>query len=161
MMRVGFGYDSHRFCEGDHLMMGGVRIPHTAGFSAHSDGDVLLHALADALLGAAALGDLGQHFPDTDPQYAGADSADLVRHILQLLAERSFAINNIDATIIAELPKFSPHITPIRQSMADIVGLPISQVSVKATTNEKMGWLGRAEGIAVHVVTLLSSAEFS
>lgn len=158
MLRIGFGYDSHRFIEGDHIMIGGVRIPHDHAFEAHSDGDVLLHALGDALLGAAALGDIGQHFPDTDPTYKAADSADLVRQILQLLQERKFSINNIDATIIAEAPRLMPHISDIRHSMATVVGLPVSQVSVKATTNEKMGWLGRGEGVAAHVVLLLSSA---
>ena len=157
MMRVGFGYDSHRFCEGDHIMVGGMKVPHHAAFVAHSDGDVLLHAVGDALLGAAALGDIGQHFPDTDSVYENADSAVLVRHILGLLTERSFIVHNIDATLIAEEPKFSPHMVEIRRSLADIVGLPVSQVSVKATTNEKMGSLGRSEGIAAHVVLLIAS----
>ncbi len=157
MMRVGFGYDSHRFCEGDHIMVGGMKVPHHAAFVAHSDGDVLLHAVGDALLGAAALGDIGQHFPDTDSVYENADSAVLVRYILGLLTERSFIVHNIDATLIAEEPKFSPHMVDIRRSLADIVGLPVSQVSVKATTNEKMGSLGRSEGIAAHVVLLIAS----
>jgi 2-C-methyl-D-erythritol 2,4-cyclodiphosphate synthase len=158
MMRIGFGYDSHRFIDGDHIMMGGVRLPYTSALKAHSDGDVLLHAVADALLGAAALGDLGQHFPDTDPDYQSANSADLVKKILSLLDERQFAINNIDSTIIAEAPKFSPYMTEIRHSVAEVLGLPVSQVSVKATTNEQMGWIGRGEGIAVHAVVLLSSS---
>lgn len=156
MLRIGFGYDSHRFADGDHCMIGGVCVPHTRGIQAHSDGDVLLHALGDALLGAAALGDLGQHFPDTDPRFADVSSLVLVEHILTLLAERQFSINNIDATVIAEQPRLSVHMTTIRHSVAKSVSLPVSQVSVKATTNEKMGWLGRGEGIAAHVVVLLS-----
>ena len=157
MMRVGFGYDSHRFCEGDHIMVGGVKVAHHAAFLAHSDGDVLLHAVGDALLGAAALGDIGQHFPDTDAAFKDADSSVLVGRILELLNERSFEVHNIDATLIAEQPKFSSHMVDIRRSLADIVGLPVSQVSVKATTNEKMGSLGRSEGIAAHVVVLISN----
>tara|TARA_B100001093_G_scaffold519277_1_gene607512 strand:+ start:5419 stop:5904 length:486 start_codon:yes stop_codon:yes gene_type:complete len=157
MMRVGFGYDSHRFCEGNHIMIGGVRVPHHAAFLAHSDGDVLLHAVGDALLGAAALGDIGQHFPDTDTSFKDADSAMLIGQILKLLKARSLSIHNIDATLIAEQPKFSSLMVSIRQSLADIIGLPISQVSVKATTNEKMGSLGRSEGIAAHVVVLISN----
>ena len=156
MLRIGFGYDSHRFTDGDHCMIGGVCVPHTRGIQAHSDGDVLLHALGDALLGAAALGDLGQHFPDMDPRFADVSSLVLVEHILTLLAERQFSINNIDATVIAEQPRLSVHMTTIRHSVAKAVSLPVSQVSVKATTNEKMGWLGRGEGIAAHVVVLLS-----
>lgn len=157
MLRIGFGYDSHSFIEGDHILLGGVRISHKYSVKAHSDGDVLLHAISDALLGAAALGDLGQHFPDTDPKYSNMDSMDIVSHIFSLLQERGFQINNIDATIIAQSPKLSPHMSAIRHSVATVLNLPISQVSVKATTNEHMGWIGREEGLAAHVVVLLAA----
>ena len=156
-MRIGHGYDVHGFTEGNQLTLGGVSIPFNHAFMAHSDGDVLIHALIDSLLGALALGDIGQHFPDTDSAYENADSAVLVRHILALLTERSFSVHNVDATLIAEEPKFSSHMVDIRHSLAYIIGLPVSQVSVKATTNEKMGSLGRGEGIAAHVVLLISS----
>jgi len=157
LLRIGFGYDSHSFIEGDHILLGGVRISHKYSVKAHSDGDVLLHAISDALLGAAALGDLGQHFPDTDPKYSNMDSMDIVSHIFSLLQERGFQINNIDATIIAQSPKLSPHMSAIRHSVATVLNLPISQVSVKATTNEHMGWIGREEGLAAHVVVLLAA----
>lgn len=157
MLRIGFGYDSHSFIEGDYILLGGVRIPHKYSVKAHSDGDVLLHAISDSLLGAAALGDLGQHFPDTDPKYSNMDSMDIVSHIFSLLQERGFQINNIDATIIAQSPKLSPHMSAIRHSVATVLNLPISQVSVKATTNEHMGWIGREEGLAAHVVVLLAA----
>jgi 2-C-methyl-D-erythritol 2,4-cyclodiphosphate synthase len=157
LLRIGFGYDSHSFIEGDHILLGGVRVPHKYSVKAHSDGDVLLHAISDALLGAAALGDLGKHFPDTDPKYSNMDSMDIVSHIFSLLQERGFQINNIDATIIAQSPKLSPHMSAIRHSVATVLNLPISQVSVKATTNEHMGWIGREEGLAAHVVVLLAA----
>ncbi|TWI55511.1 2-C-methyl-D-erythritol 2,4-cyclodiphosphate synthase [Pseudomonas duriflava] len=154
-MRIGHGYDVHRFGEGDFITLGGVRIPHTAGLVAHSDGDVVLHALADALLGAAALGDIGKHFPDTDPQFKGADSRVLLRHVVGLLQSKGWQVGNVDATIIAQAPKMAPHIERMRQLIAEDLQVSIDQVNVKATTTETLGFVGRKEGIAVHAVTLL------
>ena len=156
MVRVGSGYDCHQFEEGDHFFLGGVKIPYSRGVKAHSDGDVLLHALGDALLGAAALGDLGQHFPDTDPQYQSISSIELIKIILKLLVERNFSICNIDTTIILEQPKLAPYINDIRLSLAEMLELPLTQVSVKATTHEKMGAFGRGEGLAVQATVLIS-----
>ena len=143
-MRIGHGYDVHRFTEGTFITLGGVRIPHRFGLLAHSDGDVLLHALADALLGAAALGDIGKHFPDTDAAYKGADSRVLLRHVLGLVATR-----------VAQAPKMAPHIERMRESIAADLQVSLDQVNVKATTTEKLGFTGREEGIAVHAVALL------
>lgn len=159
MMRIGIGYDCHQFIAGDHAMIGGVRIPHDRGVKAHSDGDVLLHALADAMLGAAALGDLGQHFPDTDPAYRNFSSEQFVVAIDGLLQERGFVISNIDSTVIAERPKLKPHVPDIRHSIARMLQLPVSQVSVKATTHETMGAFGRGEGLAAQVVILIAHKE--
>ncbi len=154
-MRIGHGYDVHRFTEGDFVTLGGVRIPHRFGLLAHSDGDVVLHALSDALLGAAALGDIGQHFPDTDANYAGADSRVLLRHVLGLVHGKGWKVANVDATIIAQAPKMAPHIPSMRGLIAEDLQIALDQVNVKATTTEKLGFTGREEGIAVHAVALL------
>ncbi|AXM98295.1 2-C-methyl-D-erythritol 2,4-cyclodiphosphate synthase [Pseudomonas plecoglossicida] len=157
-MRIGHGYDVHRFCDGDFITLGGVRIPHKYGLLAHSDGDVLLHALSDALLGAAALGDIGKHFPDTDPQFKGADSRALLRHVVGIVMAKGWKIGNVDATIVAQAPKMAPHIETMRQLIADDLQVELDQVNVKATTTEKLGFTGREEGIAVHSVALLLPA---
>jgi len=157
-MRIGHGYDVHRFGEGDHITLGGVRIPHRFGLLAHSDGDVLLHALSDALLGAAALGDIGKHFPDTDPQFKGADSRALLRHVLVQVQAKGYVVGNVDATIIAQAPKMAPHIERMRALIAADLQVELDQVNVKATTTEKLGFTGREEGIAVHAVALLVRA---
>jgi len=157
-MRIGHGYDVHRFCDGDFITLGGVRIPHKYGLLAHSDGDVLLHALSDALLGAAALGDIGKHFPDTDPQFKGADSRVLLRHVVGIVLAKGWKVGNIDATIVAQAPKMAPHIEPMRQRIAEDLQVELDQVNVKATTTEKLGFTGREEGIAVHAVALLLPA---
>ncbi|WP_349571692.1 2-C-methyl-D-erythritol 2,4-cyclodiphosphate synthase [Azotobacter salinestris] len=154
-MRIGHGYDVHRFAEGDFVTLGGVRIPHRFGLLAHSDGDVLLHALCDALLGAAALGDIGRHFPDTDPQFKGADSRVLLRHVVALVREKGWRVGNVDATIVAQAPKMAPHIEQMRLLLAEDLQVSVEQVNVKATTTEKLGFTGREEGIAVHAVALL------
>lgn len=153
--RIGFGYDVHRFAEGKELVIGGVRIPFHKKLSGHSDADVLLHSITDALLGAVALGDIGAHFPDTDPQFKGADSRKLLQESYQKVKGLGYELENLDATIIAEQPKFRPHIHSIRKSIADCLGCEIGRISVKATTNERMGFAGREEGIAVHAVALL------
>ena len=154
-MRVGLGYDVHAFGEGDHIVLGGVEIPYTQGLIAHSDGDVLIHALCDALLGAAALGDVGRHFPDTDPQYSNADSRLLLRHVMQLLAEQGYRLGNADITIVAQAPKMAPHIAAMCENLAQDMGCSVSQLNVKATTTEKLGFEGRGEGIACHAIALL------
>ncbi|BBU43738.1 2-C-methyl-D-erythritol 2,4-cyclodiphosphate synthase [Pseudomonas monteilii] len=157
-MRIGHGYDVHRFCDGDFITLGGVRIPHKYGLLAHSDGDVLLHALSDALLGAAALGDIGKHFPDTDPQFKGADSRVLLRHVVGIVRAKGWKVGNVDATIVAQAPKMAPHIETMRQLIAEDLQVELDQVNVKATTTEKLGFTGREEGIAVHSVALLLPA---
>jgi len=154
-MRIGHGYDVHRFTEGDFITLGGVRIAHGFGLLAHSDGDVLLHALSDALLGAAALGDIGKHFPDTDPQFKGADSRVLLRHVVSLIHAKGWRVGNVDNTIVAQAPKMAPHIEAMRQLIAEDLQVEPDQVNVKATTTEKLGFVGREEGIAVHSVALL------
>ena len=154
-MRIGHGYDVHRFGEGDFITLGGVRIPHSFGLVAHSDGDVVLHALSDALLGAVALGDIGKHFPDTDPRFKGADSRMLLRHVVALVNEKGWQVGNVDATIVAQAPKMAPHIEAMRAAIAQDLQVSIEQVNVKATTTEKLGFTGREEGIAVHAVALL------
>lgn len=156
-MRIGHGYDVHRFGDGDHLTLGGVSIPYEAGFIAHSDGDVLLHALCDALLGACALGDIGQHFPDTDPTYQGANSRELLRHVMSLVVAQGWQVVNVDATIIAQSPKMAPHINAMRHNIAADLGVELNAVNVKATTTEKLGFCGRKEGIAAHAVALLGA----
>ncbi|MCR8915352.1 2-C-methyl-D-erythritol 2,4-cyclodiphosphate synthase [Marinobacter panjinensis] len=156
-MRIGQGFDVHAFCEGDHVTLGGVRIPFSQGLRAHSDGDVLLHALADALLGAAALGDIGHLFPDTSDEWAGADSRDLLRRVLERVSDEGFVIGNVDATIIAQAPKMAPHIQAMRLNIAEDLAIPASRVSVKATTTEKLGFTGRGEGIACQAICLLEA----
>lgn len=159
IQRIGHGYDVHRFGEGDHVVLGGVRIPFQKGLVAHSDGDVVLHALCDALLGACALGDIGRHFPDSDPQYAGADSRQLLRHCYQLVASEGLQLANLDLTIIAQAPKMAPHIDTMCANIAADLNATPRQVNVKATTTEGLGFAGRGEGIAVHCVVLLNGAE--
>jgi 2-C-methyl-D-erythritol 2,4-cyclodiphosphate synthase len=154
-MRIGHGYDVHRFCDGTFITLGGVQIPHKFGLLAHSDGDVLLHALSDALLGAAAMGDIGKHFPDTDPTFKGADSRVLLRHVVGLIKAKGWKVGNVDATIVAQAPKMAPHIETMRAAIAADLEVALDQVNVKATTEEKLGFTGREEGIAVHAVALL------
>jgi len=155
MIRVGQGYDVHRFNDGDHIILGGVKIPYEQGLEAHSDGDVVLHALCDALLGAAALGDIGKHFPDTDPEFKGADSRLLLRHVYKIVQEQSYKLSNADITIIAQAPKMAPFIAAMCGNIAEDLSVEINQVNVKATTTEKLGFEGRKEGIAVHAVVLI------
>lgn len=154
-MRIGHGFDVHAFGIGDHVMLGGVRIAHSHGLVAHSDGDVALHALCDALLGALALGDIGKHFPPSDERWRGADSRALLRHCVALIAERGWALGNADVTILAERPKVSPHAQLMRERIASDCAVEIDAISVKATTTEKLGFTGREEGIAAHAVVLL------
>ena len=156
-MHIGMGYDVHRLVPDRDLIIGGVKIPYEKGLLGHSDADVLLHAIMDALLGAAALGDIGKHFPDTDPKYKGADSLELMREVGRLLDENRFLIENIDATIIAQAPKMRPHIDGMRQNIADALGIELSQVNVKATTEEGLGFTGRGEGISSQAICLLTS----
>ena len=154
-MRIGSGFDVHAFGEGDHVMLGGVRVPHERGVLAHSDGDVALHALCDALLGALALGDIGTHFPPSDPQWRGADSRTFVRHCMQLIRGQGWRLGNADITVICERPKVGPHAAAMRALIAADLEADIEQVSVKATTTEKLGFTGRGEGIAAQAVVLL------
>ena len=154
-MRIGHGFDVHAFGPGEFITLGGVRIPHTQGLIAHSDGDVLLHALCDALLGAAGLGDIGQHFPDSSAAFRNIDSRILLRRVVALLQARQFTVGNVDATIIAQAPRMAPHIAAMREYIAADLNVALDQVNVKATTTERLGYVGRSEGIAVHVVALL------
>ena len=154
-MRIGHGFDVHAFGPGDHLTLGGVTIPYSNGLIAHSDGDVLLHALCDALLGAAALGDIGQHFPDSHADYANIDSRILLRNVMALVKQEQFTISNIDATIITQAPKLAPHITTMRDNIATDLDCTLNQINIKATTTERLGYIGRKEGIAAHAVVLL------
>ncbi|MEA3303125.1 MAG: 2-C-methyl-D-erythritol 2,4-cyclodiphosphate synthase [Pseudomonadota bacterium] len=156
-MRIGHGFDAHRFAAGRPLILGGISIPHEQGLEAHSDGDVLIHALCDALLGAAALGDIGAHFPDSSDAYAGIDSRILLRSVIGLLEEKGWQIGNVDMTLIAQVPKLAPYIPKMREILAQDMKTDASAVSVKATTTEKMGCIGRKEGIAAHGVALLVS----
>lgn len=157
-MRVGSGIDVHAFGPGDFVMLGGVRVAHTQGVLAHSDGDVVLHALTDALLGAAGLGDIGQHFKDTDPRWKGADSKHFVRAVMDMLRDRGLRVGNADVTVLAERPKLSPVRDAIRLQVAELLEVDPERVNVKATTTEKLGFLGRAEGIAAQAVVLLIDA---
>lgn len=157
-MRIGHGYDVHAFGDGDHIMLCGVRIAHQNGLTAHSDGDVALHALTDALLGALALGDIGHHFPDDDPAFEGADSRQLLRQVIALVKARGFVLGNADLTIIAQAPKLASHIAAMRQNLSEDLGGDIDLINVKATTTEKLGFVGREEGIAVHAVVLLKES---
>ncbi|MFZ1640420.1 MAG: 2-C-methyl-D-erythritol 2,4-cyclodiphosphate synthase [Candidatus Contendobacter sp.] len=154
-MRIGHGFDVHAFGPGEFITLGGVRIPHTHGLIAHSDGDVLLHALCDALLGAAGLGDIGQHFPDSGAEFKGIDSRVLLRQVVALLREQGLTVGNADATIIAQAPRMAPHIPAMRERIAADLAIAPDRVNVKATTTERLGYIGRGEGIAVHAVALL------
>lgn len=152
MTRFGMGYDVHRLVEGRKLILGGVEVPHTLGLLGHSDADVLLHAVADALLGAAALGDIGKHFPDTDPRFAGADSTKLLAHVVKLLREKGYSVGNVDATIVAQKPKLAPYIEAMRNRIAEVLEVEPDQVSVKATTEERLGFTGAEQGISAYAV---------
>ena len=152
-IRIGHGYDVHRFAENKKLILGGVEIEYDMGLLGHSDADVLCHAVSDALLGALALGDIGKHFPDTDPRYKGADSIKLLEHCVSLLGE--YKVSNIDATVIAQKPKLSPYIDEMRNNLAKALGVDVSRISIKATTEEKLGFTGRLEGISAHCVALI------
>ena len=156
-MRIGHGYDVHRLTAGRRLILGGVEIPWELGLLGHSDADVLTHAVMDALLGAAALGDIGQHFPDTDPAYEGADSLELLRHVTGILSQSGYRIGNVDATVLAQRPKLAPHIPAMREKLAAAMGTETSRVSVKATTEEGLGFTGAGEGIAAHAVALIET----
>ena len=155
--RIGNGFDVHAFTEGNHIVLGGVKIPHSKAFKAHSDGDVLLHALCDALLGALALGDIGKHFPDTAKQYENIDSRILLRQVYALIIKTGYCLQNVDCIIIAQAPKMAPHIELMRNNIATDLGVNSSQVSVKATTTERLGFEGREEGISVQVVLILAT----
>ena len=155
-MRIGMGYDVHKLVEGRDLILGGVKIPYEKGLLGHSDADVIVHAIMDALLGAAALGDIGKHFPDTDPAYKGADSIELLRRVGDLLTEHHYIIDNIDATIIAQAPKLRPYIDTMNENVANALGIELSQVNIKATTEEGLGFTGSGEGISAQAICLLS-----
>lgn len=157
-MRIGQGFDVHALVAGRKLIIGGVEIPYHLGLLGHSDADVLLHAICDALLGAAALGDIGRHFPDSDPRYKGIDSRELLRHVAALIAERGYRVANLDATIIAQAPKMAPHIPAMTANIAADLGVATDQVNVKATTTEQLGFTGRGEGIAAQAICLLHDA---
>ena len=156
-MRIGHGYDVHRLVEGRKLILGGVEIPYEKGLLGHSDADVLAHAVMDAVLGAAALGDIGKHFPDTDPEYAGADSLMLARHVARIVRENGWKVENIDSTILCQKPKLAPYIPAMREKLAEAFGMPLDAVSVKATTEEHLGFTGEGLGIAVHAVALIET----
>ena len=156
MLRIGHGYDVHAFAENRRCIIGGVDVPCEKGLLGHSDADVLLHAISDSLLGAAALGDIGKHFPDTDPRYKGADSLVLLENVCNLVKSKGYSINNIDATVIAQMPKLAPYIDEMRVNIAKALGVDVDFVSVKATTEEKLGFTGRKEGISAHCVCLIS-----
>jgi len=156
--RIGHGFDVHAFGPGDHVMLGGVRVPHAQGVLAHSDGDVVIHALCDAMLGALALGDIGRHFPPSDPRWKGADSRTFLRHCDALLRERGWRLGNADVTVVCERPKVGPHAEAMRGVLAEDLGVEADAVSIKATTTEALGFTGRGEGIAAHAVCLLVRA---
>ena len=155
--RVGNGYDVHQLAPGLPLVLGGVQVPHTKGCVAHSDGDVLIHALCDALLGALALGDIGQHFPDTSDEFAGIDSKILLRRVVAMIRERGWEIVNVDNTLLAQKPKIAPFVPQMRQTLADVMGIPVERVAVKATTTERLGFVGREEGVAAYATCLLQA----
>ena len=157
MMRIGSGFDVHAFGDGDHVVLGGVRIAHARGLLAHSDGDVLIHALCDALLGALALGDIGVHFPPSNPRWKDADSTLLLAQCMTIVRDRGFALANLDATLICEFPKINPHVAAMRARLAEVMQCDIARISVKATTTETLGFTGRGEGIAAQAVVLLES----
>lgn len=154
-MRIGHGYDVHRFCDDRPLYLGGINIPYDKGLLGHSDADVLLHAICDALLGAAALGDIGRHFPDSDSAYKGIDSKKLLKATVELLSEKGYTVGNIDATVLAEEPKLAPYIEKMERVIADIVGIDIDNINVKATTEEGLGFTGNKQGIAAHAVAII------
>lgn len=154
-MRIGFGYDVHRFAEGRDLWLGGIKIPHSKGLLGHSDADVVIHAICDALLGAAALGDIGKHFPDTDERYNGIDSKVLLAETMRLVIQAGFTIQNMDATIAIQTPRIAPHIELMRSTLSKIMNLSLNQVSIKATTTEKLGFEGREEGVSAYAIVLL------
>lgn len=158
MIRIGNGFDVHAFIEGDHIMLGGVRVPHGRGVKAHSDGDVVIHALCDAIFGALALGDIGQHFPPSQPRWRDADSRQFLRHAHALMSENGYALGNADVTVITEAPKVGPHAAAIRECLATDLQCAVDRISVKATTTEKLGFTGRGEGIAAQACVLLERA---
>ena len=158
-MRIGHGYDVHRLVEGRKCIIGGVDVPHEKGLLGHSDADVLLHAIMDAVLGAMAVGDIGKLFPDSDPAYKGADSLALTRRVAEVMAEKGYRLGNIDATVIAQAPKLAPHISAMRQNIASAFGTDVDRISVKATTEEGLGFTGTGEGIAAHAVCLLERTD--
>ena len=158
-MRIGQGYDVHRLVEGRKLILGGVEIPYEFGLLGHSDADVLTHAIIDALLGAAGMGDIGHHFPDTDPKYAGADSMKLLEAVMEKLKSSSWKLGNVDSTIVAQRPKLAPYLSLMQQNLADAMGVQLNQINIKATTEEKLGFTGSGEGMAAHAVALLLKAE--
>ena len=157
MIRIGHGYDVHRLTEGRKLILGGVEIPYEKGLLGHSDADVLVHAVMDAMLGALALGDIGKHFPDTSPEYEGADSIVLLKKVSEIIADKGYAVGNIDSTIIMQSPKLAPYIDKMRENIAKATGCEISQISVKATTEERLGFTGNGEGAAAHAVCILEN----
>ena len=157
MIRIGHGYDVHRLTEGRKLILGGVEIPHEKGLLGHSDADVLVHAVMDSMLGALALGDIGKHFPDNDPEYDGANSISLLKRVSEIISEQGFSVGNIDSTIICQSPKLAPYIEQMRENIASAVGCEASQISVKATTEERLGFTGSGEGISAHAVCILES----
>lgn len=158
-MRIGHGYDVHRLTEGRKLILGGVEIPYELGLLGHSDADVLTHAIMDALLGAAGLGDIGRHFPDTDPSYSGADSLKLLAVVMEKLAYAGWKVGNVDSTIVAQRPKLAPYLLQMQQNLARVMGIELDQVNIKATTEEKLGFTGSGEGMAAHAIALLMKVE--
>ena len=157
-LRIGHGFDVHRFKQGDGIILGGVKIPHTKAFDAHSDGDVLIHAICDALLGAMAAGDIGAHFPDTDAVYENIDSCILLSRVYKMVRDAGYRLGNLDATVVAQSPRLAPFVLPIRERLADELDSAVDQISVKATTTERLGYAGREEGVAVHCVVTLVEA---
>ena len=154
-MRIGHGFDAHRFGEGDSVTIGGVAIPHTQGLVAHSDGDVLIHAICDAILGAMALGDIGKHFPDNDPAFKNIDSAELLKSVMQSASDKGYKVGNLDCTVIAQAPRLGAHIPAMQTKLSGLLNVEVDAVNVKATTTEKMGYTGRGEGISAHAVVLM------
>jgi 2-C-methyl-D-erythritol 2,4-cyclodiphosphate synthase len=158
-IRIGFGYDVHEFTDNRKLILGGVEIPHTKGLLGHSDADVLLHAICDAMLGALALGDIGMHFPDTDEKYKDADSKKLLKHVDELIHANGYEVSNIDSSILLQKPKLSPYVNEMRRTISEIVNISVAHISIKATTTEGLGFVGREEGCAAHAVVLLNKNE--
>ena len=154
-MRIGHGFDAHRFGEGDSVTIGGVSIPHTQGLIAHSDGDVLIHAICDAILGAMALGDIGKHFPDNDPAFKNIDSAELLKSVMQSANDKGYVVGNLDCTVIAQEPRLGAYIPAMQSKLSGLINVEVDAVNVKATTTEKMGYTGRGEGISAHAVVLM------